>query len=90
MNRNTHLLTKFQASQKLNTLAEAKKELIQLQIKYLKIKLEHEEQFNILKIKKAEEELKQVKCDLEIKEIEKKIKDETLKKILQKNYNFDL
>lgn len=85
MNRRKHFLTKVQASQKIITLTDIKRELVTLQIEYLKKMSTYEEQQHLLKINKKNEELKSIQLDIEIKEIEKKIKAETLRKLLGRN-----
>lgn len=91
MNRKKQFLTKVQASQKIVTLTDTKRELVGLQIDYLKKMLTYEEQQHVLKISKEEENLKSIQLDIEIKEIEKKIKEETLRKLMGRNnseFNF--
>lgn len=91
MNRKKQFLTKVQASQKIVTLTDTKRELVGLQIDYLKKMSTYEEQQHVLKISKEEENLKSIQLDIEIKEIEKKIKEETLRKLMGRNnseFNF--
>lgn len=91
MNRRKQFLTKVQASQKIVTLTDTKRELVSLQIDYLKKMSTYEEQQHLLKISKEKEQLKSIQLDIEIKEIENKIKEETLRKLMGRNisdFNF--
>ncbi len=72
-------MTKLQAAEKVSVLSGAKKELVEVQINYFKNEVDFQDKEHKLKLLKAEQELRNSQLDGEIKEIEKKIKGETLK-----------
>lgn len=82
MTRQNNIKTKLQAAQKVSLLSQSKKVVLELQATYLKNEIAFQEKEMELKLKKAEEDIKNAQMDGEIKKIEKRVKEETLKKIM--------
>lgn len=69
---NKNKLTKLQAAEKVSLLSESKKELLQLQIVYLKKEIEFQDYIFEMKKTKMEEEIKSIHLETEIKKMTSK------------------
>lgn len=76
------LMEKLRKCKDVRKLSEAKQQLIQVRTKYFANEIEFKQQENIISLERLSEKFKSVKLRNEIKELDKRIKEEKLRKLM--------